>query len=132
MVINASGVWGQHICNLADIELQMFPSKGSMLIIDYRTNRVVVNRCRPPADGDIVVPGDTVSLIGTTSRKISYDKIEELTVNDDEIDVLLEDGEKLIPNVKKPVHSGPIAVYVPSWQYRERPRDVTSAVELSS
>ncbi len=101
MVVNASGVWGQHICELADIELKMFPSKGSMLIIDYRTNGVVVNRCRPPADGDIVVPGDTVSLIGTTSRKISYDKIEELTVNDDEIDVLLEDGEKLIPNVKK-------------------------------
>lgn len=101
MVVNASGVWGQHICELADIELKMFPSKGSMLIIDYRTNGVVVNRCRPPADGDIVVPGDTVSLIGTTSRKISYDKIEDLTVNDDEIDVLLEDGEKLIPNVKK-------------------------------
>lgn len=101
IVVNASGVWGQHICGLADVELKMFPSKGSMLIIDYRTNRVVVNRCRPPADGDIVVPGDTVSLIGTTSRKISYDKIEDLTVNDDEINILLEDGEKLIPNIKK-------------------------------
>jgi len=101
ILINASGVWGQQICSMAGIELKMFPSKGSMLIIDYRTNRVVVNRCRPPADGDIVVPGDTVSLIGTTSRKIDYSKIEELTVDDDEINVLLEDGEKLIPNIKK-------------------------------
>ena len=101
LVINASGVWGQHICQLADIELKMFPSKGSMLIIDYRVNNVVVNRCRKPSDGDIIVPGDTVSLIGTTSRKIKYDAIEDLTVDDDEIEVLLQDGEKLIPNVSK-------------------------------
>ena len=101
ILINAAGVWGGHICNLADIPLRMFPSKGSMLIIDYRVNNLVVNRCRPPANGDIVVPGDTVSLIGTTSKKIDYNKIEELVVDDDEIDVLLRDGEQLIPNVSR-------------------------------
>lgn len=101
IVINASGVWGQHICSLAGIELLMFPAKGSMLIIDYRINNVVVNRCRKPADGDIIVPGDTVSLIGTTSKTIEYDKIEDLTVDDDEIEVLLADGEKLIPNLSR-------------------------------
>ncbi|MCU0846807.1 MAG: anaerobic glycerol-3-phosphate dehydrogenase subunit A [Spirochaetes bacterium] len=101
LVINAAGVWGQHVCSLGGIELKMFPSKGSMLIIDYRINNIVVNRCRKPSDGDIIVPGDTVSLIGTTSREIDYSRIEELRVDDDEIDVLLEDGEKLIPNVSK-------------------------------
>ena len=69
VVVNASGVWGQSICALAGVELTMFPSKGSMVIIDYRINNIVVNRCRVPADGDIIVPGDTVSLIGTTSKK---------------------------------------------------------------
>lgn len=101
IVINASGVWGQHVCALAGIELKMFPAKGSMLIIDYRVNNIVINRCRPPSDGDIIVPGDTVSIIGTTSRKIDYDRIEHLTVDDDEIEVLLADGEKLIPNVSR-------------------------------
>lgn len=101
IVVNAAGVWGQHICETAGIELKMFPSKGSMVIIDYRINNVVVNRCRVPSDGDIIVPGDTVSLIGTTSRKIPYDKIDELVVDDDEIDILLADGEKLIPNVSR-------------------------------
>jgi len=100
IVINSSGVWGQELCALAGIEIKMFPSKGSMLIIDYRINNVVVNRCRPPADGDIIVPGDTVSLIGTTSKEISYDKINDLTVDDEEIEVLLRDGEMLIPNVR--------------------------------
>ena len=101
IIINAAGVWGQHLCSLAGIELRMFPSKGSMVIIDYRINNVVVNRCRVPADGDIIVPGDTVSIIGTTSRKIEYSEIERLVVDDDEIEVLLADGEKLIPNVSK-------------------------------
>lgn len=101
MIVNAAGVWGQRLCELAGIELKMFPSKGSMVIIDYRINNVVVNRCRIPSDGDIIVPGDTVSLIGTTSRKIPYDRIDELTVDEDEIETLLENGEKLIPNVSK-------------------------------
>ncbi len=101
VIINAAGVWGQEVCAMAGITLPMFPSKGAMLIIDYRINGVVVNRCRPPADGDIIVPGDTVSLIGTTSKEIPYDKIDDYNIDDDEIDILLSDGEKLIPNVKK-------------------------------
>ncbi|MCL2155414.1 MAG: anaerobic glycerol-3-phosphate dehydrogenase subunit A [Leptospirales bacterium] len=100
IVINASGVWGQELCAMAGIELKMFPSKGSMLIIDYRINNIVVNRCRPPADGDIIVPGDTVSLIGTTSKEIPYEKINELTVDDEEIAILLEDSEALIPTIR--------------------------------
>ncbi|MEW6266678.1 MAG: anaerobic glycerol-3-phosphate dehydrogenase subunit A [Thermodesulfobacteriota bacterium] len=101
VAINASGVWGQKILALAGLELIMFPAKGSMVIIDYRINSRVVNRCRPPADGDIIVPGDTVSLIGTTSKKIPYEEIENLVVDEDEIEVLLADGEKLVPNVSK-------------------------------
>ncbi|MFC1670841.1 anaerobic glycerol-3-phosphate dehydrogenase subunit A [Spirochaetota bacterium] len=101
MIINASGIWGQQICGLADIDIKMFPSKGSMLIIDYRINNVVVNRCRPPSDADIVVPGDTVSLIGTTSKEIDYSEIDNPRVDDDEIQLLLKNGEELIPNVLK-------------------------------
>ena len=99
VVVNATGVWGQHLCRTAGIELHMYPSKGSMVIIDYRINNVVVNRCRMPSDGDIIVPGDTVSLIGTTSLKIPYEEIEDLRVDDKEIEMLLAGGEELIPNV---------------------------------
>ncbi len=101
ILINAAGIWGQKICALAGIELKMFPSKGSMLIVDYRINSIVINRCRMPSDGDIIVPGDTVSLIGTTSKTIGYEKIEDLHAEDDEINILLKDGEKLIPALSK-------------------------------
>lgn len=101
LIVNAAGVWGQKVCRLAGIELAMFPSKGAMVILDYRVNNVVINRCRKPADGDILVPGDTVSLIGTTSKKISYDQINDLSVDPDEIKTLLNDGEKLLPNLSR-------------------------------
>lgn len=101
VTINASGVWGQEICRLAGVELLMFPSKGSMVILDYRINGLVINRCRKPADGDILVPGDTVSLIGTTSEKVPYTAIHDLAVTPEEIRTLLNDGEKLVPNLSR-------------------------------
>ncbi len=101
IVINCSGVWGQKICKLAGIDLPMFPSKGSMVILDYRINNVVINRCRKPSDGDILVPGDTVSLIGTTSQKIPYEEIHDIKIEPNEIKVLLEEGEQLVPNLSR-------------------------------
>ncbi|WP_087017614.1 anaerobic glycerol-3-phosphate dehydrogenase subunit A [Thaumasiovibrio subtropicus] len=96
-VINAAGIWGQQLCEYADLNVTMFPAKGSLLILDYRINNVVLNRCRAPADADILVPGDTISLIGTTSEEIGYDQIDNLHVTPDEVDVLIEEGCKLAP-----------------------------------
>jgi len=79
-VINAAGIWGQGICEYAELDIKMFPAKGSLLILDYRINNLVINRCRKPSDADILVPGDTISLIGTTSEHIDYDMIDDLHV----------------------------------------------------
>ena len=82
---------------MADITINMFPAKGSLLIFGHRVNRIVLNRCRKPADADILVPGDTISLIGTTSSKIPYDQIDNMIITPDEVDLLLREGEKLSP-----------------------------------
>lgn len=99
-VINAAGIWGQQICEYADLNIKMFPAKGSLLILDYRINNLVINRCRKPADADILVPGDTISLIGTTSEQIDYGQIDDLHVTPDEVSVLLDEGAKLAPIMK--------------------------------
>ncbi|MGL4225219.1 MAG: anaerobic glycerol-3-phosphate dehydrogenase subunit A [Vibrio sp.] len=96
-VINAAGIWGQNICEYADLNIKMFPAKGSLLILDYRINNLVINRCRKPSDADILVPGDTISLIGTTSEHIDYDQIDKLQVTEREVDILLAEGAKLAP-----------------------------------
>ncbi len=100
-VVNAAGIWGQQICEYADLSIRMFPAKGSLLIVDYRVNGMVINRCRKPADADILVPGDTISLIGTTSEKIPYSDIENIRVTPDEVEILLAEGEKLCPIMAK-------------------------------
>lgn len=99
VVVNAAGIWGQRIAEYADLRIRMFPAKGSLLIFESRMNQHVINRCRPPADADILVPGDTISLIGTTSTHIDYRDIDRCRVTPDEVDILLREGEKLAPRM---------------------------------
>lgn len=97
LVINAGGIWGQRICAMAGIKVNMFPAKGALLIFGHRVNNVVINRCRKPADADILVPGDTISLIGTTSSRIPLDQVDRMDVTGEEVDVLLREGIKIAP-----------------------------------
>ncbi|WP_194206328.1 anaerobic glycerol-3-phosphate dehydrogenase subunit A [Superficieibacter sp. 1612_C1] len=97
VVVNAAGIWGQRIAEYADLSIRMFPAKGSLLILDHRINQHVINRCRKPSDADILVPGDTISLIGTTSLHIDYAEIDQNRVTAEEVDILLREGEKLSP-----------------------------------
>lgn len=97
VVVNAGGIWGHHIAELADVRVNMLPAKGALLIFGHRVNNMVLNRCRKPADADILVPGDTISLIGTTSSKIPFDEIDQMYVTPKEVDLLLREGEKLSP-----------------------------------
>src|SRR5699024_8941734 len=73
------------------------PAKGSLLILGHRINQRVINRCRKPSDADILVPGDTISLIGTTSVHIPYDDIDNMIVTADEVDTLIREGSRLAP-----------------------------------
>ena len=73
---------------------QHVPGKGALLIFGHRVNNVVINRCRKPADADILVPGDTISLIGTTSSRVPYDQIDNMEVTPEEVDVLLREGHQ--------------------------------------
>ena len=97
IVVNAGGIWGHRIAELAGVRVNMLPAKGALLIFGHRVNNMVLNRCRKPADADILVPGDTISLIGTTSSKIPFDEIDRMYVTPKEVDLLLREGEKLSP-----------------------------------
>lgn len=99
LMINAGGIWGHNIASLAGITINMFPAKGALLIFGHRVNNVVINRCRKPADADILVPGDTISLIGTTSSRVLYDQIDNMEVTPEEVDVLLREGIKIAPSL---------------------------------
>lgn len=99
IVINAAGIWGQKIAQLAGTNIGMFPAKGALLVYGHRVNNVVINRCRKPANADILVPGDTVCVIGTTSDRVPIDTVDDMRVTPQEVEVLMREGEKLAPSL---------------------------------
>lgn len=99
IVLNAAGVWGQRIAQMAGCNVLMFPAKGSLLIFGHRVNNVVINRCRKPANADILVPGDAICLIGTTSTRVPLEECDNLKVTPEEVKVLLEEGCQLCPSL---------------------------------
>ena len=97
IVVNAGGIWGHDLAAKAGVTVKMLPAKGSLLIFGHRVNNIVLNRCRKPADADILVPGDTVCVIGTTSTKVPHEEVDSIRPTADEVDILLREGEKLSP-----------------------------------
>lgn len=97
VTINAAGIWGHLVAKKAGIEVNMFPAKGALLIFGHRVNNMVINRCRKPANADILVPGDTICVIGTTSSRVPFEECDNMYVTREEVDLLLKEGEKLAP-----------------------------------
>lgn len=97
--VNATGAWTNKILNLAGIHIGMVLSKGSMIITNQRLNHHVINRCRPPSDGDIIVPNHTVSILGTTS--IRQEEVENFKVTPPEVSLLIRETSKMIPAIQE-------------------------------
>ncbi len=96
-VVNATGAWANHILKLAGLQIGMSLSKGSLLVSNRRMSRLVINRCRPPSDGDIIVPNDTVSIMGTTS--IPIQDIDRAEVTAPEVHLLIREASAMIPAI---------------------------------
>jgi len=98
-VLNASGAWVAEVAEMAGCEgIHVAPGKGIMIAMNHRLVNTVVNRLIIPADGDILVPIRTVSVIGTTDIRSRH--ADELPVTQDEVDQMLDDGERLVPGLR--------------------------------
>ena len=97
-VINAAGPWVGEVAALAGIEIEMLYSKGTLLVTAHRVTDHIVNRLRSPGDGDILVPGGTVSLLGTTSVRIDSPDLIIPTI--EEVDLIVNEGSRMIPTLK--------------------------------
>ncbi|MCR5352487.1 MAG: anaerobic glycerol-3-phosphate dehydrogenase subunit A [Bacteroidales bacterium] len=97
VIVNAGGIWGHGIARMADIDIKMYPAKGALLIFAHRVNNMVINRCRKPSNADILAPGDTVCIIGTTSSRIPFEECNQVAVTPEEVDLLIAEGARLAP-----------------------------------
>jgi glycerol-3-phosphate dehydrogenase len=99
VVVNAAGAWAGEIAELAGCRVTVVPGKGIMIAMNHRLVQTVVNRCKPSADGDILVPIRTVCVIGTTDMRVVDP--DELEVTQPEVDQMLDEGEKLVPGFRE-------------------------------
>lgn len=99
LTINAAGAWAGGIGALAGVPITIVPGKGTMVALNHRLVNTVLNRCKPPADGDILVPIRTVCVIGTTDRHV--EDPDDTTMEASEIAFMLEEGEKLVPGLAR-------------------------------
>ncbi|MCX8117475.1 MAG: anaerobic glycerol-3-phosphate dehydrogenase subunit A [Desulfobacterota bacterium] len=98
-LINATGAWAEGFLRRLNLRLPMALSKGSMLITNQRLSRRVINRCRPPSDGDIIVPNHTVSILGTTSVRV--EDPENFEVTPSEVSHLIRETSRMIPAIEE-------------------------------
>jgi len=94
-IVNASGPWAGEVAAMAGARINMLYSQGSLLICHARIGERVINRLRKAADGDILVPAGTVSIFGTSSRRI--DTPDVCRASTAEIDAMISDGMAMIP-----------------------------------
>lgn len=130
MVINASGAWAGKVAALAGVEVKVIPGKGVMLAMNHRMVNTVINRCKMPADGDIIVPVHTVAVIGTTDEKVA--EPEPLRIEPWEVELMLAEGEKMVPGFAKARVLRAWAGVRPLYQegYSGASRDATRALTL--
>ncbi len=97
-VVNTSGAWAGQITGSIGVPVHIVPGKGVMLAANHRILNTVVNRCKMPSDGDILVPIHTVTVIGTTDVHVSDP--DRFAIEPWEVRLMLEEGDKLVPGFK--------------------------------
>ncbi len=99
-VLNCAGPWAGQIAAMAGAHpVEVVPGRGIMIAMNHRLVNRVVNRCIYPADGDILVPAHTVSIIGTTDVKV--DDPDHLEIEAREVQQMLDAGEVLVPGFRQ-------------------------------
>ncbi len=94
-VVNAAGAWAREVALLAGAAIPMTYSKGTLLVTHTRLASRVINRLRRPGNGDILMPGGTVSIVGTTSTQVGC--LDEVWPTTADADLIVEQAAPMLP-----------------------------------
>jgi len=96
-IVNAAGAWAREVALLAGAPIEMTYSKGTLLVTHVRLAGRVVNRLRRPGNADILMPGGTVSIVGTTSSRV--DHLNDVYPTTAEVDLIIEEAAQMLPTL---------------------------------
>ena len=98
ILVNAAGGWVGKIAEMAGVEVNVQPDKGTLLAFNQRFANHVVNRLHKSSDGDIFVPHGPITILGTTSKSIP--DAEDTSTSRAEIEHLLSIGEEMFEHLR--------------------------------
>ncbi|WP_336336828.1 FAD-dependent oxidoreductase [Haloarcula brevis] len=96
-VVNATGAWAGEFAAMASLDVEMRPTRGVMVSVEYDALGPVLNRCRDPDDGDIVVPHEREVVLGTTSVPVRDP--DEYETEQWEVEKSIEECAAMLPPV---------------------------------
>lgn len=96
-VVNATGPWASQVASRAGVSFEMQLTRGTIIEFDYPSVSRVINRCRPPSDGDILVPSQGRLLAGTTS--IPVESPCQMEPDQREIEKVSSEAKAIVPDL---------------------------------
>jgi glycerol-3-phosphate dehydrogenase len=131
VVVNATGPWAGRCAALAGVSVPMRPTRGVMVGVPNPGVDAVLNRCRPPADGDIVVPRGDEAVLGTTS--VPVDDPDDFERHGSEVTRTIAECAAMVPDVERPVERtywGVRPLYAPDEAGRAGARAISRGFAL--
>ncbi len=98
IVVNAAGAWSAKVASLVQAQVPLALDKGSMVVVDGRQTRGLINRMRMPSDGDIIVPSHSTTILGTTSG--TSGGIEKVRASVEEVERLRKECSAMLPGLE--------------------------------
>ncbi|WP_291764725.1 FAD-dependent oxidoreductase [Caldivirga sp. UBA161] len=99
IIVVTAGPWTYRVVKMVNIDVDMMPTMGVMVVYNRRLTRRVINRMRMPSDGDILLPYASSSIVGTTA--VIVDDPDNLTISDDDVNFLASEGSRMVPALRK-------------------------------
>ena len=99
VVVNAAGAWAGQIATLAGCVVNVRAGMGVMIAMNHRIVNSAINRLEFPANSDILLPIRTACVIGTTD--VFVPDPDDTEIQQDAVDLLLDEGEKLVPGFRE-------------------------------
>jgi len=101
-VVNAAGAWAGKVAAMAGLSVEMKPSRGVMVSVAHDDLGPVLNRCRDPDDGDIIVPHESEVVLGTTS--VTVEDPDDYPREEWEVEKTVEECAEMLPVVADAEH----------------------------
>jgi len=100
LVINAAGPWAGRLAQLAGVNVEVTSFAGAMGVVPARLCSHVINRMRPPSDGDLMIPyGDNYSIMGTTATLV--DDPDKFDLSEEDLNLLIDEGSEMFPVLRE-------------------------------